>query len=278
VQSLGRLRRAGVTVSGYAAGGGWTDAELAALLSSPSKLVLPSLQVRVALQCTAAAREPGAFSLLSARLLQVRPQAPAAFALCVCARGGDHCVLQVGIVYVFRVTVSSTSGPAVSSSASVTVVVVPAGVRAALSGGDREVGTSSSWTLDGSGSEDVDRVASEPLRYSWRCSIPGDALCFSASGTRLDSTALAVLSHGGQPNTVGPLLTVPADTLAVGQYTFTLTVAKGASGGLIPNHYREASASTTVTVVPGSPPTVIMAQSEVKVRFVPGGGGSVSAR
>ena len=69
------------------------------------------------------------------------------------------------MTYVFRATATTVASRPVSNSADVTVTVKTAGVSAAISGGDRQVGFESTWALDASTSRDRDGLAST-LRWA----------------------------------------------------------------------------------------------------------------
>jgi hypothetical protein len=67
-------------------------------------------------------------------------------------------------VYVFQASVTALSATPTTNAATVSVTVTSGGVDAVLEGGDKQVGSEAVWTLDASGSKDLDRVAEEALR------------------------------------------------------------------------------------------------------------------
>jgi hypothetical protein len=93
-----------------------------------------------------------------------------------------------------------------------------------------QVGRDDSFTLDGGGSSDPDE-SSAPFTFAWGC--------------MQDVWACA----GVDTSTSTAALTVPELALEIGLYAFTLTVSKGA---------RFAAATTTVEVIAGSPPAIII--------------------
>jgi hypothetical protein len=76
--------------------------------------------------------------------------------------------LQPGGVYTFEVRAAFARDPSVFNSAQVVVSVLPAGVVAAVAGGDRDVGFTSPLVLDAGSSVDLDETPedSEPLTYA----------------------------------------------------------------------------------------------------------------
>ncbi len=166
-------------------------------------------------------------------------------------------MLQVGFVYLLRVTVTTTTQPPLSNDATVSVSVTSAGLVAAIKGGDRRVATDSSFLLDATASADLDRVAGDPMRFEWTCAYSGGGACVMASGTSFSADGLLVAGSSGA------ILRMPGQSLLPGQYVFTVIVAKGEAGAPIPLHFRTASATAMITVAPGSGPSVSIAASRV---------------
>jgi len=141
--------------------------------------------------------------------------------------------LTAKTTYTFRVTGFMTDSPNVNNSATVSVVVGQQALKAVVGSAFRQVGTDSSFTLDGSGSHDPDESAA-PLEYAWTCAgVSGGATC-------------GELDLG-----TGAAATVGANALASGTYAFTLTVAKAGRDS--------AQTASVVEVTAGSPPLVDVA-------------------
>ena len=147
--------------------------------------------------------------------------------------------LAASATYVFRAVAVLTDRPSLNNSATVSVVVTPQQVVAAIAGGSsRQVGSDAGFTL-GSASQDPDEDSATPFAYQWACApASAGANCSYVDGT-MTSAAKALST-----------LAVPAGTLPVGTYAFTLFAAKAA---------RNDTASCTVEVVAGAPPVVDIA-------------------
>jgi hypothetical protein len=98
--------------------------------------------------------------------------------------------------------------------------------------------------------------------YAWSCSAVLDGGAFGSCLVESTRETLALSDSN--------VLQFPAGTLGEGVYVFALTASKGVVGGSVPNHYRSASASVTVTVQSKTPPQLTPAQNSLKVN--PGGG------
>lgn len=101
-------------------------------------------------------------------------------------------------------------------------------------------------------------IAQEIFEFStswWlRTGVGGPSQCTTASGGSL-LAALRDISaqHGASP---GSVLSLAADDIPPSALlTFTLHLSKG-SGTAIPLHYRSATATASLSFVPGSPPEV----------------------
>ncbi len=159
-----------------------------------------------------------------------------------------------------------TSNPSVVNSAEVEVQCLPSGVTASIAGGSREVSYQDPWVLDASGAQDLDEVATDPMRYSWTCVSVGvdglspEAPCVQASGSGAGQVLVLPPADSNQARvSFGPGI------LLAGQYRFRVDVRKGQEGELVPLHFRSASAVATITVVSGRPPVVLMDRPSVKV-------------
>jgi hypothetical protein len=78
-----------------------------------------------------------------------------------------------------------------------------------------------------------------------------------------------------QPGTASVRL-LPAGALAPGIFLFVVNATKGSLGGVVPNHFRWATASAAITAVSGSPPSVY-AVAVVSRPSTSGGGTTTSA-
>ena len=170
-------------------------------------------------------------------------------------RGLVRCVDQVGGLYVVQVTAWFASNATNTNTAQVFVRVVSAGVTAVIAGGDRSVGVLNTWQLDASGSIDRDNITTSAFSYNWTCATVTTSL---ATGVAIQTVTPSCVAADGSTVTLqsAATITFAAAALPAGVYQFTVTAAKGTVGALVPLHYRSASASVTVTVVDGSPPTV----------------------
>jgi hypothetical protein len=138
--------------------------------------------------------------------------------------------LTAGESYSFRVTCLLTDSPEINNTAVVDVHVSYQDLIAHIEGGAvRQAGIEVSFVIDGSLSSDPDE-ARGGLSYSWSC-----------DGPDVDSCAKLTIP------TYNATLVVSAGILPLGQYTFTLIVMKG---------WRNATASSVINVVAGSPPTI----------------------
>jgi hypothetical protein len=138
--------------------------------------------------------------------------------------------LAAETTYIFSVTGFMTDKPTVTNFATVSVVVGSQALVAKVGSSFRQVGRDASFTLSGGGSYDPDEVSGVAMTYAWACAG-------RSSGATCGALSLASVA--------GP--TVPALSLALGTYAFTLTVAKGG---------RSATAVAVVEVTAGTPPTV----------------------
>jgi hypothetical protein len=132
--------------------------------------------------------------------------------------------------YEFTVDVTSSTA---NTSVSFTVTVVYDALIAVIADGDRVVGASSTFTLDGSKSRDPSNTA-EAQHYAWSCILENFSACPAALNT--------LLSQGTTTSIITVALSLPVDT-----YKFTLVYSKGA---------RTASTTVTIRVVNYSPPSV----------------------
>ena len=177
--------------------------------------------------------------------------------------------LTVGGVYEFKATARMAEKPNIMNEATVRVTVVSAPLSVLLRGGNRALGSGQSFSLDASAITDPDRMATLSLRWSWSCTTQSVSrpVCLTFLLQQLGCCCCCLSSQGeackdanGSPvaalSSTASILTIPANTLAAGVYTFQVLVESGVSAGLIPNHYRSATASTSVTVLAGDPPNV----------------------
>ena len=182
--------------------------------------------------------------------------------------------LTVGGVYEFKATARMAEKPNIMNEAPVRVTVVSAPLSVLLRGGNRALGSGQSFSLDASAITDPDRMATLSLRWSWSCTTQSvsrpvcltfllqqlGCCCCCCCCCLLSSQGEACKDANGSPvaalSSTASILTIPANTLAAGVYTFQVLVESGVSAGLIPNHYRSATASTSVTVLAGDPPNV----------------------
>jgi hypothetical protein len=132
--------------------------------------------------------------------------------------------------YEFAIDVTSSTA---NTSVSFTVTVVYDALIAVIADGDRVVGASSTFTLDGSKSRDPSSTA-ETQHYAWSCILENFSACPAALNT--------LLSQGTTTSIITVALSLPVDT-----YKFTLVYSKGA---------RTASTTVTIRVVNYSPPSV----------------------
>eukprot|EP00735_Rhodelphis_limneticus_P007293 TRINITY_DN1980_c0_g1::TRINITY_DN1980_c0_g1_i1::g.23091::m.23091 TRINITY_DN1980_c0_g1::TRINITY_DN1980_c0_g1_i1::g.23091 ORF type:complete len:2094 (-),score=598.90,Filamin/PF00630.14/1.8,Filamin/PF00630.14/0.84,Filamin/PF00630.14/0.0022,Filamin/PF00630.14/0.001,Filamin/PF00630.14/1.2e+04,Filamin/PF00630.14/6.2e-06,Filamin/PF00630.14/27,Filamin/PF00630.14/3.6e-06,Filamin/PF00630.14/4.8,Filamin/PF00630.14/12,Filamin/PF00630.14/35,Filamin/PF00630.14/6.3e+02 TRINITY_DN1980_c0_g1_i1:447-6677(-) len=132
--------------------------------------------------------------------------------------------LSPGNQYVFRATVSSASA---SASCEFNITTVLSSVSASISGGGFK-SVFSEIELFAAG-DDPDYL-SEPFTYLWTCTSSSSSPCFTSPSGLLGVT------------TSSNSLSLPAYTLAVGTYSFGVTVTKDAGGSI-------RSASTLIEVV-----------------------------
>jgi len=161
--------------------------------------------------------------------------------------------LEAGRSYTFTVLGRMASQPELNNSASVTVTCVPQSVEARISGGAyRQVGRDLAFHLDGGGSYDPDNELGSDLACRWACAAVSEGANCSglASASAFTDTTLQV----------------PAASLTVGHYLFSLLVTKGS---------RNDSAFATVEVTAGAPPVIEMA-SLAKAKYNPDAGSFVS--
>jgi hypothetical protein len=132
--------------------------------------------------------------------------------------------------YSFRV-IGYMMDSSVNNSAMVDVEVEQQAVVAQITGGSyQQFGRDLSFELDGSGSYDPD-ASSVSFYYSWTC---------QASSLTANCTKLAMVDNSSS-------LAVPALTLPVGDYVFTLFVSK---------NERNDTAQVDVEIVSGAPPVI----------------------
>ena len=170
----------------------------------------------------------------------------------------------VGGRYIFGVRVAYARNDTVFNTASVTVDVVSAGVAAAIAGGDRVVGSAVPLLLSASQSVDYDNVTDDTFVFAWTCDT---IMQSSLSGSSIDTLSPGCVDVYSAPVSLpdDDIVRLDAGILPAGAYRFTVTVAKGVIGGLIPWHYRSASSSVTITVVNGSPPVITTTAAAVTV-------------
>jgi len=133
--------------------------------------------------------------------------------------------------YTFRVVGYMTETTSLNNSATVVVEVGRQALDARITGGAfRQVGRDSNFTLDASNSDDPDDDATA-FAYEWSCVDSTGADC----GLILDEAETVSVRDG---------------SLAVGSYTFSLLLSKAD---------RNATASTTIQIVAGSPPMISIA-------------------
>lgn len=126
---------------------------------------------------------------------------------------------------------------------------------ARIVGGDRSAGADDPLVLDGSASIDPDAVAVQP-EYSWSCSvfnttIQSQSPC-SVDGVEVDLNSFSV------PDSPGRIRIPPSTFLPGARVTVGLTYRKLTTDVIIGN--RTASTSSTLLIVPGTPPVVRLGQ------------------
>ncbi|CAM9609510.1 unnamed protein product, partial [Discosporangium mesarthrocarpum] len=139
--------------------------------------------------------------------------------------------LEPGNTYQISGSVFLSSGD--NNTDSVYLEVLSQALVASIDGGDREVGTTQELILDASPSHDPDE-SSGNFSFTWMCT---------------DSTGVQCTDYNGDPLYLENITStnVPANTVDVGTYTFTVLVTKGS---------RNATSSVEVVYVPGAPPIV----------------------
>jgi len=177
--------------------------------------------------------------------------------------------LQVAHRYVFEIVGWLEANRNVNNTASVVVSVVSDGLEAGVVGGDQEIGSEDSVTLDGSTSRDLDvsdaEVAagvSQGLSYTWTCVyLPPDSVLDSqglTDATDLDSryngsACVDVTTQSTLELDSAETVTFAASRLVLNLYhRFILTVSKPGVYG----RPRNSTTSSHVYVKPGSPPKV----------------------
>ena len=166
-------------------------------------------------------------------------------------------VLEATRTYVFRVVAWMVTDPSMNNTAVVSVYVREQPLMALIAGGaSRSVGTVAPLVLDGAATYDPDARDELAWSYAWTCARAADgAACDGAEtfrygarlpgGVEADRTGVALADAAN--------LTVPVATLQAwdeGSYAFTLRAFRGS---------RNATATATVYVQPGSPPAVAIA-------------------
>ncbi|KDO24507.1 hypothetical protein SPRG_22259, partial [Saprolegnia parasitica CBS 223.65] len=144
--------------------------------------------------------------------------------------------------YTVQVLVGVVGHPAQINSASVTLQVVPSALVAVISNGFRSVGNQADLVLSGTASNDPDS-SSTTLLYAWQCfdAMTGAVSCGNVS------------INNGSTSTVAKTNLPPTTTIRI-----LLTVYD-------PVTQRSAQASTTYTVLLGSPPkTTVAPLSQLK--------------
>jgi len=148
--------------------------------------------------------------------------------------------LQAGKTYSINCTVTDNTG--VLNSASATVIVKRSAIDVAIAGGNRVIGSGTPLVLDASSSidPDSDEVAAKAMRFNWTCTLGGSSFGQPCLGYASDGISLQPLTIAGVKPSVG--------FLPQGAYIFSV-VGTTKDG-------RTASASATITVVAGRPPSV----------------------
>ena len=176
--------------------------------------------------------------------------------------------LQVGVRYEFTAAVVLRESPNFPVSGNVVVTTQLAGLDAVISGGNRVYSSATGFTLSGANSIDYDGfgAAGVPMQYAWTC-LKEVGIFFSSGrccACALHCDLVASLqgapcetATGGAVTSSAQSLVVGPDTLAPGDYEFTLTVFTGnEESSMIPTLYRSAKAVTTVKLVAGTPPSL----------------------
>ncbi len=132
--------------------------------------------------------------------------------------------LTAGAVYTVVNTVALKDRPTVTGAASFTFAVDSAGVSAFIVGGNRQLGALQDVELDATSSTDLDGFTAVPFAYAWSCvrvvDRNTDAPCTTSTGGALTLGDYAVAgSSSGR-------LRIPATTLPLGTYRFTVTASK----------------------------------------------------
>lgn len=146
--------------------------------------------------------------------------------------------LLPGRTYQFTVLVGISGGdPDAVSSVTASVYVGRSGLKASIAGGAyQETSRTQDLSLDASASGDIDADETS-FTYTWKCTDLNGDNCVDSTIDGVPSLTFASQS----------ILTITSGKLAVGTYTFSLTITGTSTG-------RTASTSVTRVVVAGSPP------------------------
>ena len=174
--------------------------------------------------------------------------------------------LQIGIQYTLEVAIALAGNATLFNTARATLQITSAGLTAAIASGDRSVGAALPWSLDASASVDNDNVTSDVMAYAWSCDTVSRS---TLSGAVTTTTTPGCVDASQSPLQLpsAAVVTFPAASIGPGDYRFTVTVVKGVVGGLIPHHYRAATASVVISVVAGNPPVLVPSQTNVVTAF-----------
>ena len=177
--------------------------------------------------------------------------------------------LQVGVMYVVVAEVYVKANATLSNFASVSISVASGGITARIAGGDRQVGSETAWNVSALSSVDNDNITEAAFAYAWSCSLVVDGAvsgspCQDVNGTALDFTVGSPLLASS-----GAVAVFQPGVLLAGVYSFTVLVSKGTPGAAVPAHYRSSTASVTVTVLAGAPPTIVVDTSAIPAKVNP---------
>lgn len=181
--------------------------------------------------------------------------------------------LAVGATYRVTVVGEVSTNSALWNDATIDIYVSPGQLRALIAGGAaRTVGTANAITVDATQSFDEDAISQVKMHYAWSCGVADTSAAAQTGDNGGPAPLLPCTDFSGLditaalPSGIGARsLYMPAGTLTAGDYTFTVTITKGTAGAPIPTHLRTAQASQVVTIVPGNPPAVTVAQFSEKV-------------
>eukprot|EP00698_Gefionella_okellyi_P005339 TRINITY_DN1485_c0_g1_i1.p1 TRINITY_DN1485_c0_g1~~TRINITY_DN1485_c0_g1_i1.p1 ORF type:complete len:2800 (-),score=545.81 TRINITY_DN1485_c0_g1_i1:920-9319(-) len=163
--------------------------------------------------------------------------------------------LQVGTTYTVRVTAYKTSDASVFATTTVAITVQAGDVVAVVTGGGSYPVTSAVVL---NASQSYDPTSDDALSYVWQCS-QSQSCQLDILGNLHCSTATVPCRSGSTPLTLTStaLITVPANTLSAGPYTFTVTVY--AADG------RSASAFASVNMNVGGPALALSSSTALTV-------------